>query len=126
MIGVLKNDTVDALTAKLGDPESRPEAGSAAAASAALASALLERAAREIAQGTESIEKLEWFVRNSEILRTYMIRLVDEDVKCRRPYLRALTEGDEHRIEAAGQTAVSTQYHLRFFINIVIYKIINN
>lgn len=109
-IEILKNDTVDALTSKISTPEARPEAGSAAAASASFASALLERAAKEIARNVESgeqSEKLDWFVRNAEILRDYMVRLIDEDVKCRGPLRRALKEGDDRRIEAARQTATS-------------------
>ena len=109
-IEILKNDTVDALTSKISTPEARPEAGSAAAASASFASALLERAAKEIARNVESgeqNEKLDWYVRNAEILRDYMVRLIDEDVKCRGPLRRALKEGDDRRIEAARQTATS-------------------
>ena len=109
-IEILKNDTVDALTSKISTPEARPEAGSAAAASASFASALLERAAKEIARNVESgeqSEKLDWYVRNAEILRDYMVRLIDEDVKCRGPLRRALKEGDDRRIEAARQTATS-------------------
>ena len=109
-IEILKNDTVDTLTSKISTPEARPEAGSAAAASASFASALLERAAKEIARNVESgeqSEKLDWFVRNAEILRDYMVRLIDEDVKCRGPLRRALKEGDDRRIEAARQTATS-------------------
>ena len=109
-IEILKNDTVDALTSMISTPEARPEAGSAAAASASFASALLERAAKEIARNVESgeqSEKLDWYVRNAEILRDYMVRLIDEDVKCRGPLRRALKEGDDRRIEAARQTATS-------------------
>ena len=109
-IEILKNDTVDTLTSKISTPEARPEAGSAAAASASFASALLERAAKEIARNVESgeqSEKLDWYVRNAEILRDYMVRLIDEDVKCRGPLRRALKEGDDRRIEAARQTATS-------------------
>lgn len=109
-IEILKNDTVDTLTSRISTPEARPEAGSAAAASASFASALLERAAKEIARNVESgeqSEKLDWFVRNAEILRDYMVRLIDEDVKCRGPLRRALKEGDDRRIEAARQTATS-------------------
>ena len=109
-IEILKNDTVDTLTSKISTPEARPEAGSAAAASASFASALLERAAKEIARNVESGEqgeKLDWYVRNAEILRDYMVRLIDEDVKCRGPLRRALKEGDDRRIEAARQTATS-------------------
>ena len=71
---------------------------------------MLERAAKEIARNVESgeqSEKLDWFVRNAEILRDYMVRLIDEDVKCRGPLRRALKEGDDRRIEAARQTATS-------------------
>ena len=109
-IEILKNDTVDTLTSKISTPEARPEAGSAAAASASFASALLERAAKEIARNVESgeqSEKLDWYVRNAEILRDYMVRLIDEDVKCRGPLRRVLKEGDDRRIEAARQTATS-------------------
>lgn len=109
-IEILKNDTVDTLTSRISTPEARPEAGSAAAASASFASALLERAAKEIARNVESgeqSEKLDWYVRNAEILRDYMVRLIDEDVKCRGPLRRALKEGDDRRIEAARQTATS-------------------
>lgn len=109
-IEILKNDTVDTLTSRISTPEARPEAGSAAAASASFASALLERAAKEIARNVESgeqSEKLDWYVRNAEILRDYMVRLIDEDVKCRGPLRRVLKEGDDRRIEAARQTATS-------------------
>ena len=109
-IEILKNDTVDTLTSKISTPEARPEAGSAAAASASFASALLERAAKEIARNVESgeqSEKLDWYVRNAEIVRDYMVRLIDEDVKCRGPLRRVLKEGDDRRIEAARQTATS-------------------
>ena len=109
-IEILKNDTVDTRTSRISTPEARPEAGSAAAASASFASALLERAAKEIARNVESgeqSEKLDWYVRNAEILRDYMVRLIDEDVKCRGPLRRVLKEGDDRRIEAARQTATS-------------------
>ena len=109
-IEILKNDTVDTLTSRISTPEARPEAGSAAAASASFASALLERAAKEIARNVESgeqSEKLDWYVRNAEILRDYMVRLIDEDVKCRGPLRRVLKKGDDRRIEAARQTATS-------------------
>ena len=107
-IEVFKNQTVDELTKKLADPESRAGAGSAAAASAALAAGLLSLAATQNASAAEERdEKTDWYVRNAEILRAYMVNLVDEDVKCHGPLRRAQKEGDEHRIEAARQTAVS-------------------
>ena len=52
-------------------------------------------------------EKLAWLVRNTEILRTYMVNLIDEDVKARGPLRRAEKEGGEREIEAARQPAVA-------------------
>ena len=50
-------------------------------------------------------ERVEYIVRNSEILRKYMVNLIDEDVKARGPYRRAIKEGDPRKIEAASQSA---------------------
>jgi formiminotetrahydrofolate cyclodeaminase len=68
---------------------------------------MLARAAVQIRQAGGENEKLDWYVRNTEILRSYMVKLIDEDVKCRGPLRRALKEGDERTIEAARQAAVS-------------------
>ena len=106
-IQIYRNETADSLTKKLADPSENADIGSAAAASAALAASMLARAALQIREARGVDEKLDWYVRNTEILRSYMVKLIDEDVKCRGPLRRALKEGDDRRIEAARQAAVS-------------------
>lgn len=106
-IQIYRNETADGLTKKLADPSENADIGSAAAASAALAASMLARAALQIREARGENEKLDWYVRNTEILRSYMVKLIDEDVKCRGPLRRALTEGDDRRIEAARQASVS-------------------
>jgi len=107
-IQIYRNKSADELTALIADPGERPDAGSAAASSGALAAALLCRAVR-MNNETAGLdpEKQDWYLRNSEILRTYLVKLVDEDVKCRGPLRRALKEGDDHAVEAARQVSVS-------------------
>lgn len=106
-IQIYRNETADVLTKKLADPEENAGVGSAAAASAALSASMLARAAVQIRQAGGENEKLDWYVRNTEILRNYMVKLIDEDVKCRGPLRRAQKEGDDRTIEAARQAAVS-------------------
>lgn len=103
-IEIFRRKDADALTAALADPESRTAVGSGAALTAAVAAAWLHRAAA-LCEGEG--ERLDWLRRNSEILRSYMVRLIDEDVKCRGPLRRALAEGDAQAIEAAHQPAVA-------------------
>ena len=106
-IQIYRNETADNLTKKLADPEENAYIGSAAAASAALAASMLARASIQIREARGENEKLDWYVRNTEILRSYMVKLIDEDVKCRGPLRRALKEGDDRTVEAARQAAVS-------------------
>lgn len=106
-IPIYRNETADNLTKKLADPAEKADIGSAAAACGALAASMLARAAVQIREARGEDEKLDWYVRNTEILRSYMVKLIDEDVKCRGPLRRALTEGDDRRIEAARQASVS-------------------
>ena len=106
-IQIYRNETADILTKKLADPEENAGIGSASAASAALSASMMSRAAVQIRQAGGENEKLDWYVRNTEILRSYMVKLIDEDVKCREPLRRALKEGDDRTIEAARQAAVS-------------------
>ena len=106
-IEIYRELSADELTKKLSTPDSKAGAGSAAAASAAIAASMLARAAQSVCQKNEANDKIEWFVRNTEILRDYMVKLIDEDVKCHGPLRRAVKEGDERRIEAARQSAVS-------------------
>ena len=109
-IDIFRKKTVEEFSSLLADPESRLDSGSAAASVAAVAASLLERAAKQLAADHNNDineNQLDWYVRNSEILRSYMVNLIDEDVKCRGPLRRALKEADERKIEASRQAAVS-------------------
>ena len=107
MIEVFKKKTMEELSQALADPDGKLETGSGAAAVASLAAALLCRAAAVTAKAVSGKERLDYICRNGEILRSYMVHLIDEDVKCRGPLKRAMMEGDARTIEAARQPAVS-------------------
>ena len=106
-IEIFKQKNADELTKALSDPDSRMETGGAAAVTAALAASLLERAAAITKKTAGENERVDYILRNAEILRGYMIHLIDEDVKSRHPLRRALREGGEQEIEAARQPAVA-------------------
>ena len=106
-IEIFRRKDAEEFTKALSDPESRAEFGSAAAMTAAEAAAFLQRAASMLAKREPGDERLEYLVRNCGILREYMVKLIDEDVKCRGPLRRALKEGAERTIEAARQPAVA-------------------
>ena len=106
-IEIFKLKNADELTKSLTDPESRLDTGSGAAMTAALAMSLLERAAAVTVKALPENERVDYIFRNAEILRTYMVHLIDEDVKSRGPLRRALKEGDERKIEATRQPAVA-------------------
>ena len=106
-IEIFKLKNADELTKALADPETRIDTGSAAAMNAALAMALLERAAGHTVKALPENERADYIFRNAEILRTYMVHLIDEDVKSRGPLRKALKEGDERKIEATRQPAVA-------------------
>lgn len=106
-IEIFKLKNADELTKSLADPESRMETGGAAAMTAALSASLLERAAAVTVKALPGNERADYILRNAEILRNYMVHLIDEDVKCRHPLRRALKEGGEREIEAARQPAVA-------------------
>lgn len=106
-IEIFRRKDAEDFTLALADAESRTAVGSGAAMTAAIASAYLHRAAVLCAQGQKEDERMDWLIRNSEILRGYMVKLIDEDVKCRGPLRRAIQEGDECAIEAAHQPAVA-------------------
>ena len=95
------------LTKSLADPESGMDTGSGAAITAALSAALLKRAAAMTLREIPDNERAVYIDRNAEILRAYMVHLIDEDVHSRGPLRRALREGDERNIEAARQPAVA-------------------
>ena len=107
MIEVFKKKTMEELSQALADPDGKLETGSGAAAVASVAAALLCRAAAATGKTVSGNERLDYIARNGEILRSYMVHLIDEDVKCRGPLKRAMMEGDTRTIEAARQPAVS-------------------
>ncbi len=106
-IEIFRQKNADEFTKSLADPDSRLETGSASALTAALSAALLGRAAALTAAAQPGEERPEYIARNAEILRGYMVHLIDEDVKCRGPLRRALKEGDSLKIEAARQPAIA-------------------
>lgn len=101
IIEIFKTKTCDELSKAIASPDCRAEAGSAAALSASMAAALLCRGA----ESAEAFEGLDYVKRNSELLRSYMVHLIDEDVKSRTALRRALKEGGAHEIEAARHPA---------------------
>ena len=105
VIEVFKEKKAEEFTAALSSPDCRAGAGSAAAYTAALACALAGRAAKICASANGESERLAYIERNCEILRSYMVHLIDEDIKSKRPFVRALKEGGEREIEATIQTA---------------------
>ncbi len=105
LVEVFKKKTAEELSQALADPDSRLETGSGSAITASLAAALMCRAAAITARKAEGNERLDYICRNGEILRSYMVHLIDEDVKSRGPLNRALKEGEPRAIEAARQPA---------------------
>lgn len=106
-IEIFRKKAPDELTKSLAEADSRTDIGSGAALSAAAAAAYFMRAAALTAELCGSSDRLEYMQRNGEILRSYMVHLIDEDVKCRGPLRKARKEGDEYKIEAAMQTAAA-------------------
>lgn len=105
IIEVFKEKKAADFTAALAQTDCRAGAGSAAAYTAAMACALAERAARICAAADPEDERLAYIVKNTGILRDYMVYLIDEDVKSKGPYRRACKEGGAREIEATLQTA---------------------
>ena len=104
-IEIFRDKNAAELTAALASPACRAEGGSAAAYTAALSCSLLERAAAICASAACENERLAYIARNCGILREYMVHLIDEDVKSKRPMSRARKEGGEREFEATLQTA---------------------
>ena len=107
VIEIYKTKTPDELTKLLADPESRLETGSGVALSASVAAAMLCRAAALAKAAGAQDERTEYIARNAEIIRGYMVHMIDEDVKCRGPLRRAEKEGKAQEIEAAMRPAVA-------------------
>ena len=98
VIEIYRKKNPDELTAALADPEGKLNIASGAAYIAAEACAMGLRAAR-LAKGDE--ERLDYLRRNLEKLRSYMVYLIDEDLKGRSIMDRACKEGDHQKIDAA-------------------------
>ena len=77
--------------------EDKLETGSLNALTAACAASLFARAAGL----APASERQEYMVRNAEILRTYFLHMVDDDVKARSGLVKERKAGDPDRIEAA-------------------------
>ena len=107
VIDIFKTKTADEFTKAVADPDGKLETGSAAADAAAIAAALVCRAAKLTAKIVEGNDRVDYIARNSDIIRSYMVHLIDEDVKCRGPLRMAKKEGDARKIEACRQTALS-------------------
>ena len=107
IIEIYKNKTPDELTKLIADPAGRLETGSGSAVIAAISAAFLERAAVLTGETVKDNDRVEYIIKNSEIIRSYMIHLIDEDVKSRGPLRRAIKEGGAREIEAARQPAVT-------------------
>ena len=106
-IEIFRMKNAEDFTKSLADPASRMETGSGSAMTAAVAAALLGRAAALTAEQVQGNERVDYILRNAEILRGYMVHLIDEDVKSRGPLKRAMKEGGEREIEAARQPAIA-------------------
>ena len=81
----------------------RLETGSLNALTAACAASLFKRAVDSVGDG----EREEYLKRNAEILRTYMIHLIDDDVKARAGLEKEKKTGTPERLEAAVHPACS-------------------
>ena len=68
-IQIFRKMDAEDFTVSLADPESRAQTGSGTAMTAAVASALLQRAAKATKAEHPDNERVEYIVRNSEILR---------------------------------------------------------
>lgn len=105
-IEVYRNKNAEDFTSELKKKDSKLNSGSAAAECAAFAASLAQRAVSIISESDDS-EEIRYIDRNTEILRNYMVHLIDEDVKCRGPMRRALKEGGPNEIEAARHPAAA-------------------
>lgn len=125
VIEVFKTKSFEEFSKSIASEDCRAQSGTAAAATAALSCSLFCRAISSVS--SESInERLDYLKRNCEILRIYMVHLVDEDVKCRAPLRRALSEGDERAIEAAYHTSCEINAEIINMMNIALELIVES
>jgi len=106
-IEIFREKNQNDLTLAFAEENSLLEAGSSAASVAAMAAAFLLRACSRADGSKMASERLEYIKRNGEILRNYMVNLVDEDVKSRAPLRRALKEENATATEASMMPAIA-------------------
>jgi len=107
IIEIYKEKNPEEFTNCLADPNCRMQPGSAAASTASYSAAIAKRVTEKLVQDGTNDERIDYLRRNTEIVRKYMIHLIDEDVKSRGPLRRALKEGGDREIEAGLQTSAS-------------------
>ena len=100
-IKIYKKENIEEFTSDFLDCDSKLDTGSINAAAGALCATLFKRAADSLGDG----ERNDYLKRNSEILRTYFIHLIDDDVKARKGYLKEIKGGNEDNIEASRHPA---------------------
>lgn len=107
IIEIFRKKDPEELTSALADPDGKLDIGSAAALCSAEACAMALRGARIAAKEHSGEERMEYLLRNFDKLRSYMVYLIDEDVKGRNIMKRAIKEGDPQKIEAAREPAAA-------------------
>jgi len=107
IIEIFRKKDPEELTSALADPDGKLDIGSAAALCGAEACAMALRGARIAAKEHGGEERMEYLLRNFDKLRSYMVYLIDEDVKGRNIMKRAIKEGDPQKIEAAREPAAA-------------------
>lgn len=110
-IDIYKTKTIDEITRLISDPACKAEEGSFSAISASMAASLLSRAAA-IISSCVSNDRIKYIAKNSEILRSYMIHLIDEDVKSRGPLRKAIKDGGQYEREACLRPACAINSEL--------------
>lgn len=107
IIEIFRKKDQEELTSALADPDGKLDIGSAAALCGAEACAMALRGARIATKEHGGEERMEYLLRNFDKLRSYMVYLIDEDVKGRNIMKRAIKEGDPQKIEAAREPAAA-------------------
>ena len=113
VIEIYKDKNVDELTKIIADPESKLDTGSGAALNFAVAASFLSRAAALTAKSGVSGEKIDYIVKNAEMLREYRVFLIDEDVRSKNPLRQAIKNGSvPEELEAVRRPTVAISEEL--------------
>ena len=111
VIEILKKLPFEDLSVRLADSSEKIDSGSGACITASVAASFLKRAAekaRKLETGDQ--ERIDYICRNTEIIRNYMVHLIDEDVRCRGPLRKASETGDPDKIDACCQSACAIAF----------------